>query len=245
MATKKCVVMDIETIPSHKAILDTRATDFALPVFHEIVCLSYAVLDDTFNVMEVRSLGLNRESERDVLSQFGKLMNEETLLVTWGGRRFDLPVILYRSMYYGIPCPWYFKRDFSHRYDLTGHIDLKDHMSLWGSTEIMKLDHIAAAIGLPGKMDVTGADVASLWAKNRFKEIGAYCVSDVVQTMVVFLRWSLLRGLASPGEFNQFLRSLSKYEEKLYLKEASEVSGGLQMVTSKCNLQSLIVDDEE
>jgi len=239
MATKKCIVLDIETVPSQRAILDTRNSEFKLPVFHQPVCLSYVVLDNEFSVQDFNIIGLDREKEKDILIKFGRLIDDETILVTWGGRRFDLPVILYRSMYYGIPCQWYFKRDFGHRYDLTGHIDLKDHMSLFGATETMKLDHIAASLGLPGKMDVDGSEVEKLWAKNRYSDIGSYCVSDVVQTMVIFLRWSVLRGLATPQEVNNSLDSLVKFADGVYLRE--EVSEGIKMVTKNCNFDGLKV----
>ena len=249
MAIKRCVVLDIETIPSQKAILDSRESEFKLPIFHQIACMSYVVLNNEFGVQKFEVLGGSRESEQESLVKFGKLMGPDTLLVTWGGRRFDIPVILYRSMYYGVPCPWYFKKDFSHRYDLSGHVDIKDHMSLFGATDNMSLDHVAAVLGMPGKVDVKGSEVNELWARNRYKSIGSYCVSDVLTTMIVFLKWSVVQGLASPQEVNDSLDSIKSYALKLesnarevgtdYISTDSEVLDGIRLVTDHCSLDSM------
>lgn len=241
----KCVIMDLETVPDQKVVLDQKGFEFPLPIFHKVACLSYAVLGNSFELQQVKVLGLNEQTEAETLQEFGALIDEDTMVVTWSGRRFDLPVVLYRSMKYGIPCPWHFRRDFDKRFGLTGHVDLQDHMMLFGAADKIKLDHAAALIGLPGKLDTVGADVAELWARNRFQAIGTYCVTDVIQTAVLFIRWAHLRGLASAVEVNAALDSISAYSSGGYLStsRASQVSvaEGIHKVVSNCDWNSLKV----
>jgi predicted PolB exonuclease-like 3'-5' exonuclease len=239
----KCVIVDLETVPDQKVVLDDKAFEFPLPIFHKIACIGYAVLGNSFDLQKVRVLGLNEQSEEEALREFGKEIDDDTMVVTWSGRRFDVPVILYRSMKYGIPCSWHFRRDFDKRFGLTGHVDLQDHMMLFGASDKIKLDHAAAMIGLPGKLDTVGADVAALWARNRFRTIGTYCVTDVIQNVVLFIRWAHLRGLASTEEVNAALDSISSYSSVSYLptSPASQVSvaEGIHKVVSNCDWESL------
>lgn len=241
----KCIVLDIETIPDTTVVLDTKGYEFPLPIFHKVVSLAYAVLGNNFELQDLKVLGLNEHTEAQALADFGKEITDDTLLVTWSGRRFDLPIILYRSMKHGIPCPWYWKREFDKRFSLTGHVDLQDHMMLFGATDKIKLDHAACLVGLPGKGDIQGSDVQELWARNRFLDIGAYNVSDVVTLAVLFIRWAHLRGLASKEEVNAALDSVLAYPMSGYPSGTPPtilaISEGLNMVSKKCDWKSLKV----
>ena len=112
---------------------------------------------------------------------------------------------------------------------------------LFGAADKIKLDYAAAVLGLPGKMDVQGSDVATLWARNRFAEIGAYCVSDVVQTAVLFARWAHLRGIASTEEVGMLLDSFSKmWAVGLPGDKAGVVvTQGVNQVVGACNWERL------
>ncbi len=241
----KCVIVDVETVPDQKVCLDEKGFEFPLPVFHRVACISYAVLGNSFDLQKLCVLGLNEHSEAEALKKFGAEIDDDTMLVTWSGRRFDIPVILYRSLKYGIPCAWHFRRDFDKRFGLTGHVDLQDHMMFFGAADKLKLDHAAALIGLPGKLDTVGADVAALWARNRFQAVGTYCVTDVVQTVVLFIRWAHLRGLATAEEVNAALDTISGFSSESYLSTspASHVSvaEGIRKVVRNCDWNSLKV----
>jgi hypothetical protein len=56
-------------------------------------------------------------------------------------------------------------------------------------------------MGLPGKLDVSGADVAVLFAQGLQVEIDHYCLQDVAQTAAVYLRFELLRGKLTLQEY--------------------------------------------
>ena len=53
---------------------------------------------------------------------------------------------------------------------------------------------LAKLIGLPGKYTIAGEDVEYLFRQGRLKEINQYCMTDVLQTYLLFLRVELLRG---------------------------------------------------
>lgn len=239
----KCLVLDIETVPSHHAILDEKKPDFPNPIFHKIVCISYALLSNSFLLEEMGSLGLNGQTEKQAIEKIVSLIDKDTIVVTWSGRRFDIPVILYRAMYYGIPCHFFFKNEFDKRFSVTGHFDLQDNMMFYGAAaHMMKLDHVAAVIGLPGKMSVSGGDVEDLWLRNRYLEIGTYCITDVVQLLVLFLKWSFLRGLASPTEVNESLDSVVSYASRDYLGQdiaSYSVRDGINQVVKHCDWEAL------
>lgn len=240
----RCILLDVETTTLSAAILDKRNPEFANPIFHKIACISYAILDDSFKLEKFETLGLNSHTEREVIEKIVSLFDKDTMVVTWSGRRFDLPVILYRAMFYGIPCQFFFKNEFDKRYTATGHFDLQDNMMFFGASEKLSLDHAATVMGLPGKMEVSGGAVEELWARNRFLTIGTYCVTDVVQLLVLFLRWSFLRGLASASEVNESLDSVATYSDNHYVVgeiSSQTVRDGIQQVVSNCDWKSLKV----
>ena len=140
-----------------------------------------------------------REAERGLLGRFRQVMTENpATLVTWNGRSFDLPVLAMRALHLGVPWGWYYdERDIRYRYSTTGHCDLMDFLSDYGACRSMKLDDASRLVGLPGK-DVPGEEhfdgsmVSELVARgddqaNKDK-IRRYCLQDVLQTALVFLR---------------------------------------------------------
>jgi predicted PolB exonuclease-like 3'-5' exonuclease len=184
------------------------------------ICIGAVLLESTANtgVMKVKKVGVIEDMapgldaaaiELSVLQQFSAYVGRKApgaqTVVTWNGRRFDLPVLVLRSMRYGIPNPWYFaNRDVRYRYTEDGHCDLADAISDYGSAPAPKLDGMAKLIGLPGKFgDIEGAKVGEAFAAGRLKDIGSYCLSDAVQTAFIWLRWLALKGHIEPDAYRQ------------------------------------------
>ena len=74
------------------------------------------------------------------------------------------------------------------------HFDVKEALSGHGAAQAAPLDLYAKLVGLPGKEEVVGADVQKLYAAGDLDRIAAYCMTDVVQTYLLFLRCRLLDG---------------------------------------------------
>lgn len=57
-----------------------------------------------------------------------------------------------------------------------------------GAGNRISLDKLCLALGLPGKGDITGADVWPLVQAGKLKEVADYCADDVIKTRNVFKR---------------------------------------------------------
>jgi predicted PolB exonuclease-like 3'-5' exonuclease len=113
-------------------------------------------------------------------------------LVSFHGRGFDVPVLELRSLKLGVPAA---------RWPGPGrepaaedHLDLVELLSHGRAAPVAPLDLYAKLVGLPGKDAVAGADVQSLYAQGALDRIAAYCMTDVIQTWLLFLRWRLVEG---------------------------------------------------
>ena len=134
------------------------------------------------------------ERERDLLTQFhGFARDRHPTLVTWNGRRFDIPVLVLRALRYGISTQWFHgSEDTRKRYNEIGHFDLADGLSEHGACRALDLHGMARLIGLPGKEGQLGGNqVAEAYAAGRHDDIRNYCVADAVQTAFLWLRWLL------------------------------------------------------
>lgn len=190
---------------------------FPPPFAWRPICVGAVLLESTpeTGVMKVKKVGVIEDLtpgadpaaiEASVLRQFAEFVGRKPgaqIVVTWNGRRFDLPVLVLRSMRYGIANAWYFaNRDVRYRYTEDGHCDLADALSDYGSAPSPKLDGMAKLIGLPGKFgDIDGAKVGEAFAAGRLRDIGSYCLSDAVQTAFIWLRWLALKGHLEPNAY--------------------------------------------
>lgn len=113
-------------------------------------------------------------------------------LVTFHGRGFDLPVLELRSLKLGVRAGRH--ADPGHDGVEGGHLDLVELLSHGRAAPVAPLDLYAKLVGLPGKDAVAGADVQALYADGALDRIAAYCMTDVIQTWLLFLRWRLVEG---------------------------------------------------
>ena len=115
-------------------------------------------------------------------------------LVTYTGRSFDLPVRALRALRHGVTMGWYYSGRVRHRFSEDGHLDLCDMLSDHGAARSVSLDAMARLIGLPGKIGVDGSQVEGMFRAGQVELIKNYCLSDVAQTALLFLRFRLLQG---------------------------------------------------
>jgi 3'-5' exonuclease len=127
-------------------------------------------------------------------------------LVTFRGRGFDLPVLELRSLKLGLSVPSWFT---SGRQGGPGeHHDLYELLSNGGAAPSAPLDLYAKLVGLPGKEGVAGKDVGVLYAQGAVDLIAGYCMSDVVQTWLLYLRFRLLEGTLSQEGYARSVASV-------------------------------------
>ena len=196
-----------------------------LPVcFHRVVSIS-AVMADGFGRF-LRVSTLDGESERDKIAKFLTFIEDfNPRLVSFNGRGFDLPMIMARAMCYDLSAAAYFEtndrdnnkskwENYRSRYDGRFHLDLLDHISDFGAVRGLKLDHICASMGLPGKYDVHGDQVLQLYYTGEQAKIDEYCRSDVLNTYWLFLKYELLRGKITKDDYLNYIAVMGEFLQK-------------------------------
>jgi len=102
----------------------------------------------------------------------------------------------------------------NYRYRFTDkfHVDLMDHISEFGAVRGLKLDTLCTMMGIPGKFDVSGDQVFSLYYDGEIEKIKEYCESDVLNTYWLYLKYELLKGNLL---FEDYLQNLDIMSEKI------------------------------
>ena len=197
------LVLDIETVPDPELAWDAAVDGFPPAPFHQVVALGVLWLDGDHAFRKLGAFGGEEDAPPDesrVLQEFADFIGErQPTMVTFNGRRFDLPVLANRMLKHGVPFAAYYAGrgggpDYRYRYSDEGHLDLADVLTDFGASRMPSLDALAQLVGMPGKMGVDGSKVQSMHEHGRHAEIREYCLHDVVQTTFVFLRAELLRG---------------------------------------------------
>jgi predicted PolB exonuclease-like 3'-5' exonuclease len=225
---RRYLTLDIETIPDEglvsavdgeptrpydeqlsRLIAARRAqsggrSDFLPLPYHRPVAACWAEAEEVGPQIRLLDVGRWTDEGRDepaFLAHAWERLAGRTL-VTFHGRGFDLPVLELRSLKLGVAAPGHFAAGRS-----LPHVDLYDLFSRGGSAPA-PLDLYAKLVGLPGKEETAGKDVARLYAQGARERIAAYCMTDVVQTWLLYLRWRLLEGTLSPDGYAQSVASV-------------------------------------
>jgi hypothetical protein len=213
------LVLDLETVvdpslPPPKKRDDGSDTFPAIPL-HQIVVVGAALLDSSCRLRRIWIVGENEgKGEQGMLTALvgflnGHLAKGTTIrIMGFNSRGFDLPVIVSRCLRHGLSFPWFYRSDARRRYIDADHLDVMDFLVDHGATRAFSLDLAAKLIGLPGKLDVHGADVVEMIAAGQLEQVRGYCMSDVVQTTALFLRVQLLRGELTPEQYVEAVHAL-------------------------------------
>lgn len=159
----------------------------------EIVCVGLMAVDINLEMAPTAGVKLQTFSASDALKVL-----KGSPIVTFNGRTFDLPILEWHAIKNGLPVPRLFQKFTRGRYD-EGHLDLLDWITNYGSTDRVSLDLACRAVGLVGKGEHSGADVAAMVDEGRIKEIKTYCLSDVAQLGVLWSAVSLSTGWLTPA----------------------------------------------
>lgn len=211
--SRSYLTVDIETLrdPAMPEYVPRPDRDpFPPPPYWRIACMGLLAADADLRVTSIRC-AFAPMPEAQIVDDFARLTNDRPTLVTFNGRGFDLPVIAARCMRHGIPCPYLFEKDVSYRYTTSGHYDVMDALQDFGAGRPASLDAWARTIGMPGKLDMGGGDVAVLLHEGQIEKVAAYCMGDVVQTWAVTVRHMLIRGFIGFEEHETAMRSLLEY----------------------------------
>lgn len=140
--------------------------------------------------------------EVELLTAFWDVAKRYDGIVTFNGRGFDVPFLYLRSALLNVPIT---RKDWlGYRYQTEPHCDLAEQFTFYsvsgrdGAARKFNLDFYCKAFGIPSPkaMGVTGADVATLLAEGRHREIAEYCLRDVAATVELHKVWEArLKGI--------------------------------------------------
>lgn len=200
----------------------SRTNSAFLPVvFHRIVAISAVVADEYGKFMRVSTM--EGRDEREILTKFIDFLNKNNpRLVSFNGRGFDLPAIMVRAMRYNLSAPAYYEVEnrelnkskwdnYRYRNSDRFHIDLLDQISDFKAVGGLKLDTLCASMNLPGKYDVCGDQVMSLYYDGRLDKINEYCESDVLNTYWLFLKFELLRANIGINDYANNISAMGEF----------------------------------
>jgi predicted PolB exonuclease-like 3'-5' exonuclease len=219
-----CLVFDIETVPDvelgrrlyglegladkevAKAMFAHRrqecGDDFLPHPMQRIVAISCALRSR--EGLKLWSLGDVNSTESQLVERFfDGIARFSPDLISWNGGGFDLPVLHYRALKWGIQAPRYWEtgeEDTAFRYNnYLGrfhwrHIDLMDVISGYQARAKSSLQNAAMLLGLPGKLGFDGSQVWDAYLGGDLVRIRQYCETDVLNTYLVYLRFELMRG---------------------------------------------------
>lgn len=163
--------------------------------FGRILCISYAVNDDTTRTL------CNPENEKKTLEDFWFVAKQIDLFVGHNVMEFDLRFILQRSIILGVKPTWNrfeskglskYKIDqflsFA-RYSNYPIFDTMQEWSAWGNPKV-GLEHLALALGIPTPKGegIDGSEVWNFYKAGKVQEICDYCERDVETTRAVYKR---------------------------------------------------------
>ncbi len=207
----------------HLTITDGK-NSFPRQPFHQVVAISFveATIDYTqggeaYHLKAVRSGGTVESSEEELLRGFFHYLSKSRpRLVSFNGRTFDLPVLKYRAMKYGIAAPWLYQRgdkwnNYGQRYSIDWHCDLLDVISDFGASARVKLDEVCSILGIPGKFGVDGSQVSAMVDTGRLQDVRDYCETDVLNTYLVYLRVMQHRGVLEEKDYQHAIEQLHVY----------------------------------
>jgi predicted PolB exonuclease-like 3'-5' exonuclease len=128
--------------------------------------------------------------EKDTLDQFWRdfIAGGEPSMVTFNGLKFDIPVLLRRSLYLRVPHPP-INLD---RYR-TPHIDLFNRLTFNGAIQGHSLKFYLSRFGIPNDDLTSGKDIAALVKAGEWDAVAAHCASDVVSTKLLAERIGAIR----------------------------------------------------
>ena len=178
--------------------------------FIKPVLVSFIALDAGLNYITHKSIYGHDTAK--LAAEFWQLIGEAPTalsmqrVVTYNGKRFDMPAMEVQAFRHGIVCPWWFRDPDAKVWENprsssgtnTIHYDVFNHLSTVGSVG-GSLDYWSKLVGLPGKVETVGNHVDDLYAKEDWDAIQDYCLCDVLNTAGLLMSVLQKANPALPG----------------------------------------------
>jgi 3'-5' exonuclease len=234
-------VFDVETIPDFdflRSVLNDPESDeeqlltaaseqltrnnsgFLPPMYHRMVAwVGLWIENDGKPRQKVSWNGI--DEKKGLIEIFDTLLTYKDFgLIHHNGRGFDLPLLTYRAMKYGMQMPLRLNhRDIRYRFSSV-NVDLMDEFSNYGASSYPKLKHLGYLIDVPFKQTGEGNEVLEMYRNEDLENIEHYCYEDVMATYIVWLHMKFTVGDIAVESFSNLRdRAMNK------LKEIQESAG--------------------
>ncbi|MBN2436187.1 MAG: ribonuclease H-like domain-containing protein [Spirochaetes bacterium] len=220
----KYIVFDIESVPDGKLIKDVKypgedisedeaisrlqdeimdktagKSNFIPVTMQYPVSVVVALIAEDLTINEIKSLDYGNFRASEISRSFWfrvEVLDKKASLVTFNGRGFDVPLMELMAYRYGHEMKRHLTDKFGTRFRFgTRHIDLQDFIGNYNAIGVFGgLNMLAKTIGLPGKTDTAGDQVYDLYREGKIEQINDYCIHDVLDTYLVFLRTRVMLG---------------------------------------------------
>lgn len=192
-------------------------TDFLAASFHVPVSIALGYTSREGVLEEVTILKADRMGEAGIVRDFWRRLDAFSgTLVSFNGRGFDLPVLEWQALRHRCSAPRYFGERNGFRVRFGRHFDLYDFLTNHGAARLRGgLNLLARLLGLPGKVDVSGADVERLWQRGDFESVHRYCARDVIQTYFLLVHVEHLRGRLSDEDLRRIEERTALFRSSL------------------------------
>ena len=205
------VTFDIETV------VDTEPADGSFPPWPQHRPVAASFLDARWTSdgyrFSLATLICRAGEEAAFYDDVDRLLPAGATSVSYNGRGFDLPVLQLQAMAaHRFEAGDLSVHTHAHRYGAK-HCDLADQMTGYGGTRRTGLAELCAALGIPVKTSVHGADVGTLWRAGDEQAIIRYVEEDVIATFILWLHWTAFRA-SDERRIVQPLTDLAKWIER-------------------------------
>jgi predicted PolB exonuclease-like 3'-5' exonuclease len=212
-------ISDDEAYLRFREELRTRGGDFFPLTLHVPISIAIGNVSEDHILRGAETLRMSGDTEEGLVREcWARLEDFRGCLISFNGRRFDLPVLELAAMRWGISAPHYFDDSDSPRSGsrLERHLDLYEYLTNFGEVGLRGgMDLLLKMLGLPGKLAMNGAMVQEYYDSGRLDEIDRYCRADVVRTYLLFLRVELMRGRLDRASYQAAWSSGLQFFEKL------------------------------
>lgn len=131
-------------------------------------------------------------------------------LVGYNSLAADIRALVQRAIVNGLRCPDFARRpnkpwegpDYFNRNN-DWNIDLKDTLTPGWGRGSPSLNEAATLSGIPGKMEVSGDAVPTMWLDGQLDEIVAYNEFDALTTYLLWLRCAHFGGFFTSAEYDK------------------------------------------
>lgn len=191
--TKATSLMQMVSEDEDKADIALKKAALS-PVSSRIACIGVLrlIIDDHNKVSDSLKIFICDEDEENMLNDLKALITPTVEFVTFNGRSFDFPFLMYRAAILGIPLALPMSSPYNGRdnhYDMFVHLNQLSNMSILSSMiEYVGLGKWCEHFGLPTKPSIKNGDISieDMIARKAYDELKEYCMGDVDATAFLF-----------------------------------------------------------